>query len=68
MTADIAVPGACRNCGPVELLLPADHTENSWLDCSVCKQPARTWGDYKKEALDAAADTIRRRRAGSSFR
>ncbi|HEV2748068.1 MAG TPA: hypothetical protein VGW34_12315 [Allosphingosinicella sp.] len=65
MTTDIAVPGTCRNCGATDLLLAADHTENSWLDCSRCGRPTRTWGDYKKEALNMAADAIRHKRANT---
>lgn len=60
MTSLMAVPGQCRNCGVTDLLVPADPTEHSWLDCARCQTPVKTWGAYKDEALATAAATIRR--------
>jgi hypothetical protein len=68
MTTAIAVPGLCKKCGTTNLILPADHTANSWLDCEQCGEPTVTWGAYKNEALNMAAAAIKSRRGGNGNR
>lgn len=68
IAAGFLVDRKCDRCEGSQLHVPDAPTEHSYLTCVKCSARTVTWGAYKANALEAAANTFGGRRTTNAFR